>query len=192
MRQEFYELVDAVRGLGLELTEKDPPKTVRIRGDASTFWLRLETLQRALEAFDSSGAAEEDGGVLEPRNDPVKLRAALDGVLRLFQMQGGNVQEAVDLVRDAMGLEEGGGKKKKKGYVTLPVFAPNALKKRARFKPRLSLLPERPSDVSLEDLRRMAFEVSQTEAMLGSTWRPPRQRDEASPEAPAPSLAPRS
>jgi len=116
MRQEIYDLIDAVRGLGLELTDRDPPKCVRITGDTSDFWQRLERVQRALEAVDSGGALAAGGDALEPKNDPEKLRAALDGVMRLFQLQGGNLQEAIDIVRDKMGLD--GAEKKNKGYIT--------------------------------------------------------------------------
>ncbi|NTF17524.1 hypothetical protein G6L37_03875 [Agrobacterium rubi] len=189
MRQEIYDLIDAVRGLGLELTDRDPPKCVRIKGDTGDFWLRLERVQKALEAVDADGALSEGGDGLEPRNDPEKLRAALDGVMRLFQLQGGNLQEAIDMVRDKMGLD--GGEKKKKGYVTLPFFAPNSIRKKGKYKPRLRLLPERPEDVTLDDLRKMAFEVEVTEALVGSTYRQPRVRDkdrELIESNPAPSM----
>jgi len=175
MRQEIYDLIDAVRGLGLELTDRDPPKCVRITGDTSDFWQRLERVQRALEAVDSGGALAAGGDALEPKNDPEKLRAALDGVMRLFQLQGGNLQEAIDIVRDKMGLD--GAEKKNKGYITLPFFAPNSIRKKRKYKPRLKLLPERPEDVTLDDLRKMAFEVSVTEALVGSTYRQPRMRE---------------
>lgn len=175
MRQEIYDLIDAVRGLGLELTDRDPPKCVRIKGDPSDFWQRLERVQRALEEVDSSGSLSDGSDAPEPRNDPEKLRAALDGVMRLFQLQGGNLQEAIDIVKEKMELE--GGEKKKKGYVTLPFFAPNKIRKKGKYKPRLNLLPERPEDVTLGDLRKMAFEVSVTEALVGSTYRQPRVRE---------------
>lgn len=188
MRPEVYELIDAVRNLGLELTDRDPPKCVRIKGDPSDFWQRLERLQRALEAVDSEGALDAEGAALEPRNDPEKLKAALDGVMRLFQLQGGNLQEAIDIVRDKMGLD--GAEKKKKAYITLPFFAPASLKRKKKYKPRLKLLPKRPEDVSFDDLRRMAFEVSVTETLLGDTYKQPkaRQRDAEPSERPAPSM----
>lgn len=189
MRQEIYDLIDAVRGLGLELTDRDPPKCVRIKGDPGDFWQRLERVQRALEAVDADGALAAGGEALEPKNDPEKLRAALDGVMRLFQLQGGNLQEAIDIVRDKMGLD--GGEKKNKGYVTLPFFAPNSLRKRGKYKPRLRLLPERPEDVTLDDLRKIAFEISVTEALVGSTYRQPRVRDkdrELIENAPVPAM----
>lgn len=172
MRQDIHDLVDAVRGLGLELTDKDPPKCVRITGDPSDFWLRLERVQRALEAVDSAGAHGEGNDGLEPKNDPEKLKQALDGVMRLFQLKGGNLQEAIDIVQNALGVEE--GEKQKKGYVTLPFFAPDRIRRKSRYKPRLKLLPERPEDVTLDDLRKMAFEVSQTEHLVGSTYRAPK------------------
>jgi hypothetical protein len=175
MRQEIYDLIDAVRGLGLELTDRDPPKCVRIKGDPADFWMRLERVQRALEEVDSSGSLAEGADAPEPRNDPEKLRAALDGVMRLFQLQGGNLQEAIDIVREKMGVEE--GEKKKKGYVTLPFFAPDRIRKKSRYRPRLKLLPERPEDVTFDDLRKMAFEVSVTESLVGSTYRQPKVRE---------------
>lgn len=175
MRQEIFDLIDAVRGLGLELTDRDPPKCVRIKGDPADFWQRLERVQRALEDVDASGSLADGSDAPEPKNDPEKLRAALDGVMRLFQLQGGNLQEAIDIVREKMGLEE--GEKKKKGYNTLPFFAPDRIRKKSRYRPRLKLLPERPEDVSFDDLRKMAFEVSVTEALVGSTYRTPKVRD---------------
>jgi hypothetical protein len=175
MRQEIYDLIDSVRGLGLELTDRDPPKCVRIKGDPADFWQRLERVQRALEDVDASGSLADGSNAPEPKNDPEKLRAALDGVMRLFQLQGGNLQEAIDIVREKMGLEE--GEKKKKGYNTLPFFAPDRIRKKSRYRPRLKLLPERPEDVSFDDLRKMAFEVSVTEALVGSTYRTPKLRE---------------
>lgn len=172
MRQDMHDLVDAVRGLGLELTDRDPPKCVRITGDPSDFWFRLERVQRALEAVDASGALSQGGEGLEPKNDPEKLKQALDGVMRLFQLKGGNLQEAVDIVQNALGVED--GEKKKKAYVTLPFFAPDSIKRKSRYKPRLKLLPERPEDITFDDLRKMAFEVSQTEELVGDTYRQPR------------------
>jgi hypothetical protein len=188
MRQEIYDLIDAVRGLGLELTDRDPPKCVRIKGDTSDFWQRLERVQRALEEVDSSGSLNDGADAPEPRNDPEKLRAALDGVMRLFQLQGGNLQEAIDIVREKMGVEE--GEKKRKGYVTLPFFAPDRIRKKSRYRPRLKLLPERPEDVTFDDLRKMAFEVSVTEALVGSTYRRPKEQDKDDgniPPSPKPS-----
>ncbi|WP_327211024.1 hypothetical protein [Rhizobium leguminosarum] len=170
MRQEVYDLIDAVRALGLELTpEEDRP--VRVTGDRSEFPFRLEQLQMALEAFDSAEAHSDGDDVPEPHNDPKRLKEALDGVMRLLQLAGGNLQDAVDIVQTKLGVES---EKKKKGYETLPFFAPDRIRRRSRYKPRLRLLPERPEDVTFDDLRKMAFEVGVTEKMVGDTYRTSR------------------
>ena len=51
MRQEAYDLVEAVRSLGVEITGVPGPKAIRIATDADTFWSRLLVVRRALEAF---------------------------------------------------------------------------------------------------------------------------------------------
>lgn len=170
MRQEVYDLVDAVRALGLELTP-DGDRPVRITGEKSEFVFKLEQLQMALEALDSADAHSDGEDVPEPHNDPRRLKEALDGVMRLFQLVGGNLQDAVDIVQAKLGVE---GEKKKKGYETLPFFAPDRMRRRSRYKPRLRLLPERPEDVTFDDLRKMAFEVGVTEKMVGDTFRSAR------------------
>lgn len=170
MRQEVYDLIDAVRALELELTP-DGDRPVRIAGDKREFLFKLEQLQMALEAFDSAEAHSEGEDAPEPHNDPRRLKEALDGVMRLFQLAGGNLQDAVDIVQAKLGVE---AEKKKKGYETLPFFAPDRMRRRSRYKPRLRLLPERPEDVTFDDLRKMAFEVGVTEKMVGDTYRSSR------------------
>lgn len=175
MRQEVYDLIDAVRSLGLELTPEEE-RPVRVTGDRSEFPFRLEQLQMALEAFDAAEAHSDGDDVAEPHNDPKKLKEALDGVMRLFQLVGGNLQDAVDIVQTKLGVE---AEKKKKGFETLPFFAPDRMRRRARYKPRLRLLPERPEDVTFDDLRKMAFEVGLTEKMVGDTYRTSRHSRDA-------------
>ncbi len=66
--QEVIKLIEAVRGLGLEIVEKNGGETVRVKGGASEFPALLVELQKALIAFDESGAnsqvsaVESEGG----------------------------------------------------------------------------------------------------------------------------------
>jgi hypothetical protein len=169
MRQEAYDLIEAVRSLGIELNAAPGPKALRISTDADTFWSRLVTVKRALDAFDRAGSTSVDIDAPAPDD---KLKKALDAVLRLYELQGGNMEQVYTVVQEALEVEpayEAKAEKKKKGYVTLPVFAPNGIKKKATYSPRISLIPPMPGSVSLDDLRRLGFDVSYVEAISGNT-----------------------
>jgi hypothetical protein len=168
MRPEAYELVDAVRGLGIELTDAPAPKCLRITSDPETFWMRLVDVQRALEAFDR---AEGQGSDMEGPA-PDGLRKALDAVLRLYELQGGNMEQATLVVQAALDVEAADARATKKGRKDpnlLPHFAPANIKKKEAYKPRINLLPPLPGSVDMDGLRRLGFEVSYVEAISGST-----------------------
>lgn len=171
MRQEAYDLIDAVRALGVEITGVPGPKALRIATDADTFWSRLVLVKRALDAFDRAGGTSVD---LDAPPPDEKMKRALDAILRLYELQGGNLAEAYNVVQEALGVEPEAGseqkaEKKKKGYVTLPVFAPNGIKKKSAYKPRINLIPEMPGSVDMDGLRRLGFDVSYVEAISGAT-----------------------
>lgn len=171
MKKEVHDLVEAVRGLGLVLTGKPAPKCVRITGDPTDFAGRLERVQLALEALDASGSLAEGSEPPSPRDDPERLREALDRVIRLYQVRGGNLDDLDAIVRDSLGLEPGEEEaRRKKEHATLPAFAPSRLKRRrGGYKLRLNLFPDRPGEASLNDLRRIAFDVDRTRASLGAS-----------------------
>jgi len=168
MRKEIHDLINAVRALGVQLTGKPAPKCIKIAGDAKDFALRLHDVQWALEAFDASSASAA-GADDKPEsiNDPVKLRKALDDILRFIQMKGINIAECDEIVRNALNLEVEEPEKKKG---TLPSFVPSKLKKKkGSFKPRVNIYPDRPGEASFSDLRKIVHELSVTESMLGHT-----------------------
>lgn len=171
MRQEIHEMVEAVRGLGIRLTGDPAPKCVRLT-DPTNFAEKLERLQRALESVDASGAMSEGDGPAAPApsDDPIRLKDALDKLIRLFQVKGGNLDEADAIVRDSLGLEASEDEaKRKKEHGTLPAFAPARMKRKKGFRPRLNLYPDRPGEASLNDLRKIVFDLGGTRAILGDT-----------------------
>jgi len=169
MSPEIIDLVEAVRALGIRLTGKPSPGCIRIGGDPKDFPLRLASLQERLEAVDASGALADDEGPAAPRpsdGEAERLRRALDGLLRYIQVKGVDMDAAVDIVSDALGVDV--QQKKEKAYETLPRFAPRGVKRRKGFSPRLRLMPDLPSDVSIGSLRRIAGEANMTATMMGS------------------------
>lgn len=189
MRQEAYDLIEAVRSLGIEITAVPGPRSLRIATDADTFWSRLVNVKRALDAFDRAGGASTDLHAPPPDD---KLKKALDAVLRLYELQGGNMEQVYTVVQEALEVEperdQKAAKKKKKEYVTLPVFAPNGIKKKSTYSPRISLIPPMPGTVNLDDLRRLGFDVSYVEAISGNTLAAdPHERNRV-PQARAPSF----
>lgn len=170
MKKEVHDLVEAVRGLGLTLTGRPAPKCVRLSGDPSNFAERLEQVQLSLEALDASGALGSATDNPEPRDDPAKLREALDRVIRLYQVRGGNLDDLDAVVRDALDLESADeDAKRKKEHATLPAFAPTRLKRKKGYRLRLSLYPDRPGEASLNDMRKIVFDLETTMNSLGAT-----------------------
>lgn len=171
MKREFLELVEAVRSLGIRLTGKPAPKCVRL-ADPPNFVQRLEDVQRALEALDASGALAGDHEIPapEPKDDPKRLREALDKVMRLYQIAGGNLQDLDQVVRASLGLGPAEEEAKKgKEHNTLPAFAPARLKRKKGYRPRLNVYPDRPGEASFNDLRKIVYDLNSTSAILGAT-----------------------
>lgn len=162
MNKEFYELVDAVRGLGVERTGNPAPRCVKITGDPRDFSERLERLQLSLEAFDAAGSSKSDG-----ISDPAALRKAIDGLLKLIQVKGVSMTEADMIVRNALSLD---GEEKKKAKGSIPAFKPPKLKKkRGYYSLRLKVLPDRPGSAKIEDLIKIVHELDATASVLGAT-----------------------
>lgn len=168
MNQHVHELVEAVRSLGIFLTGRPAPKCVRV-ADPTNFAEKLERVQRALEALDASGSLSEGSGAPEPKNDPAKLKDALDKLIRLLQVKGGNLEEADAIVRESLGLDSDEEARQKKEFSTLPAFAPSRLKRKSGYRPRVNLFPARPGEASLNDLRKIVFELETTRTFLGDT-----------------------
>lgn len=166
----MHDLIESVRSLGLKLTGKPSPACVRVAGDPKSFPDRLQTVQEALEALDASAAHGSHDGPdtpeLSPKDDPEKLKQALDSLLRFVQASGADLDAAVDVVAKALELD--GKAKKKKGYITLPKFAPDGFKKKKNFKPKLQFFDHKAIG-SLETLRKRAFDTSITAGILGAT-----------------------
>lgn len=171
MNKEAHALVDAVRGLGIVRTGRPAPRCVRITGDATELASRLDRVQEALEALDAAGGLGQADAPPSPAHDPARLRAALDGLIRLCQVKGTGLGEVDAIVRSALGLDEGDEPaKRKKEHRTLPAFAPDRLKKRRKgYKMRTSILPDRPGEASLEDIRKIVGELDHTMAVAGAT-----------------------
>jgi Arc/MetJ-type ribon-helix-helix transcriptional regulator len=187
MKQVVHDLIQAVRNLGLEVTEEPSPKCVRVSITSTEFWSRMKELQLALEAVDRDGADKLDVEAPHPKDNPEKLKIALDGLMRLYQIKGGSLEEASEVIRNALELTDDQEKQNdnRNTFDILPNFAPSKLKRARRYKPRLNLVPEKHSSVSFNQLRRMNFEVLHAQSLLGATFRadPVPQID-----APAPGL----
>lgn len=184
MKQEVYDLIQSVRDLNLELTGNPSPNCVRITDPRTVFVSKLEQLQKNLEAVDRSGALGSDVQEPHPNNNPEKLRLALDGLMRLYQLNGGNLDQATDVIQNALGLT---GEKQSNDatYDTLPNFAASRIKRKRSRKYRLSTVPDRNANVTFNSLRKMNFEIMDTQALLGHTV---RHLKPVIPESEAPKL----
>ena len=189
MRPEGYDLVNSVRALGIELTDAPAPKCLKISVDPELFWMRLIDVKRSLDAFDKAGGVGSDIDVPALPQDE-KFKKALDAILRLYELQGGDMSQASNVVKDALGLEDAetpvtgvdndskNEKKSKNNYVSLPVFAPNNIKKKKKYKPRINLLTDNPGTVSMSGLKRLGFDVTYVEAISGETMQKKPQKPE--------------
>lgn len=175
MNKYMFDIISAVRDLGVILTGQPAPKSVKISGKLEDFSLKLQILQEALEAFDAAGSYSSinEGvssiGEPSPLNDTEKLKKAIDGLLKFIQLKGDFMVEADAIVRDALNLDEKNEEVKRKK--SLPSLTPSKKKKKnSIYKPRLNLMPERPGSATLEDLRNIfEFEIAGTQSLLGDT-----------------------
>lgn len=173
MKPEIYALIEAVRDLGIKLTGDPSPRSIRITGDTGAFAEKLRYLQEALEAVDRASSSSVGDEFNSNVNDPAKLKNALDGLLRFIQTRGVNISEVDSIVRDALQIGASEEVQTQK-VATLPSFAPSSLKKRkGKFKPRLNIYPERPGEASLNDLKKIVFELGAVESLLGATLAKP-------------------
>lgn len=185
MKQVVHDLIQAVRNLGLEVTDEPAPRCVRVSITSTEFWTRMKELQLALEAVDQDGASKLDVEAPHPKDNPEKLKLALDGLMRLYQIKGGNLEEASEVIRNALELtdEQEHTSDNRTTFDILPNFAPSKLKRARRYKPRFNLVPEKHASVSFNSLRRANFDVLYAQHMLGSTFRPD-PKPEVAPPAP--------
>lgn len=166
MTPQIVNLIEAVRALGLKLTDKPAPQCIRIGGHPSSFPDRLATLQRALEDVDAAGANALADGPEAPTPDTVKrLEKALDGLLRFIQVKGVDIDAAVDIVTQAMDIDTS---EKSKPFETLPMFRPKGWKKKKSFKPKFHLMPDLPGDAGIEDLRKISGVAQETAKLMGA------------------------
>lgn len=135
MRPEISQLLESARALQLKPTGETGPRCVKFGIDASLVPERLLVLHHAIEAVDKAGSSSVDAGAPDPAHDPEKLRAAIDGLFNWMKLQGLNTGEAADIVAAAIT----GKQKAQKRYVTLPRFAPQAVRRKKKWKPKTHL-----------------------------------------------------
>ena len=170
MRHEVFEVVEAARGLQVQLAASPSNlNCVRIGGDRSEFPSRLWRLGKALEAFDAAGSPgtaehrEEANGTM----DPVRLKVALDGVFRWMRSMSLDVTEPYELVAEALGVPVPQGKTSGT-YRPVPKFAPNGFRKTVKVNPLLILDPKLGEQISLNNLARKELSAQMTESSLGA------------------------
>lgn len=160
MRKTLIDLVEAVRGLKLSFASRNDDRRVRVGIQASALPGHLLVIYDALEAFDA------DGGVtLDDAGEADRMRKALDATFRWIKTQGLSTDEPLDLVAEALGAK---AEKKRASYDILPAFAPQHVRKKKSWKPRLSL----PADQlhvmrSIDDHRKVAFDMQQVIMRIG-------------------------
>lgn len=187
MKKEVVELIEAVRNLNLRLTGDPAPHGVRISDNRDVFAGKLELLQVALEMVDKSGAMSSEIDVPEPKDDPLKLRLAIDGLMRLYQLKGGSLDQASEVIQQALGVasEE---KDSRKTYDTLPNFAVDRIKRKRSRKYRTDIVPKTSESISFNSLRKMYFEVMDSQNLLGDTVRHLKPVQEVVSTPPAPKI----
>ena len=137
MRPELNRLLEAARALQLKPTGETGPRCVRFGIDNAQVPQKLLELHHAIEAVDMAGSAALAGDAPDPARDPEKLRAAIDGLFNWMKIQGINTADAADVVASAIS----GKQKAQKRYITLPRFAPQAVKRKKNWKPKTLLGP---------------------------------------------------
>lgn len=165
MQKEFFELVEAARNLKIKITDKPSPKCIAIQGNLSEFPENLKRLQEALEKFDSvSGTTLNDEN---KENDVNKYKKALDGIIKLLQIKGQDLDEIKSIITNSLEIE--GETKSSNDYSTLPKFAPKAWKKKKGFRPRLKLTIDNKAldQINANDLLKMKTEIDMTNNMIG-------------------------
>lgn len=171
MRREIFEVIEAARGLQVQLAPTQPnPRCVSIGGERSEFPVRLWRLAKAIEAFDKTGSDaldEATGPEGDPTADAARLKVALDGVFRWMRSTGLDVSEPYGLVTEALGLQVP-RQVSPKGYKPIPKFAPNGFKKPLRPKPMLRLDPALGERISLAGLSNKELQAQMVENSMGA------------------------
>ena len=174
MKREVFEVVEAARGLQVQLAPSAAnPHCVRIGGERAEFPERLWRLAVAVEAFDRAGAsALEDPGDPEAERDPTldaaKLKVALDGVFRWMRSTGLDVSEPYAVVSQALAGPAVAQARGPKVYRPLPRFAPDGFRKAVRHKPLLKLDPVVGERISMGKLAETELRAQMTENSLGA------------------------
>lgn len=178
MRKDIHRLAEAVRALQIEPTGQPAPNCIRLAIAKERLPEAMLEAREALDAFDAAGGAS---ATPQPTEDVIKLREAIDGLLRYVKMRGLEIDDAEDIVRNALGKS----KKRRKKLEPLPVFAPNGWKRRKKAKPTLRIGTDSISKSDVEsDARKMRWVIDE----LGPAAVSPA--DPASRPAPAGTAAP--
>lgn len=155
MRKDIHRLAEAVRALQIEPTGHPAPNCIRLVIAKETLPEALLEAREALDAFDAAGGASISSS---PTEDVAKLREAIDGLLRYVKMRGLEIDDAEDIVRNALGKS----KKRRKKLEPLPVFAPNGWKRRKKFKPTLRIGADSTTKSDVEsDARKMRWVIDE-------------------------------
>lgn len=178
MKREVVELVEAARRLEIRVAPKpDNPRAIRISGSRAEFPDRLYRVAVALAAVDRAGAAALDG-TSDPASDAARLRMALDGVFRWMRSCGMDVAEPHAIVANALGVQS---QQKSKRFRPQPKFAcdrpvkytnergkDGGFTKNVKPRPLLKLAPGPGEKITLDALRRKAFEVQTVQNIMGA------------------------
>lgn len=160
MRKTLIDLVETVRGLRLSFSAKGEDRRVKLGIDPTALPSHLLAIHDALQAFDA------DGGVaFDDAEESGRLRKALDATFRWIRVQGLSTDEPLDLVAEALGSKK---ERRKAAYDILPAFAPQHVRKKKGWKPRLQL----PADQfhvmrSIDDHRKFAADAQQVLMRIG-------------------------
>ncbi len=166
MRPEISNLLESARALQLKATGETGPRCVRFGIENALIPEKLLALQQAIEAVDRAGSASLSSDPVDPGQDPAKLRAAIDGIFGWMKLQGLDTGEAADIVASAIT----GQQKKQKRYVTLPRFAPEAVKRKKKWKPKTLLgasLDGSDTPATLADHQKLGREMDEVAMRMG-------------------------
>ncbi|AOG02879.1 hypothetical protein [Bosea sp. RAC05] len=166
MRPELSALLESARALQLKATGEPGPRCVRFGIENALIPEKLLALQQAIEAVDKAGSASLSGEPLDPGQDPAKLRLAIDGLFAWIRVQGLDPTDASDIVASAIT----GQQKRQKRYVTLPRFAPEAVKRKKKWKPKTllgSALDGSDTPTTLSEHQKLGREMDEVAMRLG-------------------------
>ena len=166
MRKETIALLEAARGLGVELAPtRDNPAGIRVACAREEFPLRLGELARAVEAFDKAAGQGGPAVVADPATPDAQLmRMALDAVFRWMRGQGMDVKEPHAAVAAVL---RGKGGRPAEVLKAIPKFAHDAPRGTRKPKPLLRLEPGASDIVTLNSLRKRNLQADMTLNSMG-------------------------